>query len=41
VPDLIDIDISHIELEKMLSKSYIKENLKTIQIGYDLNVYEG
>ncbi len=37
---LIDIDISHIELEKMLPKSYIKENLKAIQVGYDLNVYE-
>jgi Pyruvate/2-oxoacid:ferredoxin oxidoreductase gamma subunit len=37
---LIDIDISHIELEKLLPKSYIKENLKAIQIGYDLNVYE-
>ncbi len=37
---LIDIDISHIELEKMLPKSYIKENLKAIQLGYDLNAYE-
>ena len=37
---LIDLDISHIDLEKMLPKSYAKENLKAIQIGYDLNVYE-
>ena len=37
---LIDIDISHIELEKMLPKSYIKENLRAIQVGYDLSVYE-
>ena len=37
---LIDIDISHIELEKILPKSYIKENLKAIQLGYDLNLYE-
>ena len=37
---LIDLDISHIDLEKMLPKSYVKENLKAIQIGYDLNAYE-
>jgi Pyruvate/2-oxoacid:ferredoxin oxidoreductase gamma subunit len=37
---LIDIDISHIELEKLLPKSYIKENRKAIQLGYDLNLYE-
>jgi 2-oxoglutarate ferredoxin oxidoreductase subunit gamma len=37
---LIDIDISHIELEKMLPKSYLKENRKAIQIGFDLNLYE-
>jgi Pyruvate/2-oxoacid:ferredoxin oxidoreductase gamma subunit len=37
---LIGIDISHIELEKMLPKSYIRENLQAIQVGYDLNLYE-
>jgi Pyruvate/2-oxoacid:ferredoxin oxidoreductase gamma subunit len=37
---LIDIDISHIDLEKMLPKSYFKENMKAIQMGYDLNLYE-
>jgi len=37
---LIDIDISHIELEKILPKSYIKENRKAIQLGYDINLYE-
>jgi Pyruvate/2-oxoacid:ferredoxin oxidoreductase gamma subunit len=37
---LIGIDITHIELEKMLPKSYVKENIKAIQLGYDLNVYE-
>jgi Pyruvate/2-oxoacid:ferredoxin oxidoreductase gamma subunit len=37
---LIDVDISHVELEKMLPKSYIKENMKAIQLGYDLNLYE-
>jgi Pyruvate/2-oxoacid:ferredoxin oxidoreductase gamma subunit len=37
---LIDLDISHLELEKILPKSYLKENLKAIQIGFDLNSYE-
>ncbi len=37
---LIDLDISHMDLEKLLPKSYVKENLKAIQLGYDLNVYE-
>jgi len=37
---LIDLDISHIDLEKVLPKSYLKENLKAIQLGYDLNLYE-
>ena len=37
---LVGLDISHIELEKLLPKSYVKENLKAIQIGYDLNLYE-
>jgi len=37
---LIDLDISHVELEKILPKSYLKENLKAIQVGYDLNSYE-
>jgi len=37
---LIDLDISHLELEKLLPKSYLKENLKAIQLGYDLNLYE-
>ena len=37
---LIDIDITHLELEKLLPKSYIRENMKAIQIGYDFNVYE-
>ena len=37
---LIDLDISHLELEKLLPKSYLKENLKAIELGYDLNLYE-
>jgi Pyruvate/2-oxoacid:ferredoxin oxidoreductase gamma subunit len=37
---LIDLDISHMELEKLLPKSYGKENLKAVQMGYDLNLYE-
>ena len=37
---LIDLDISQIELEKLLPKSYLKENLKAIQLGYDVNLYE-
>jgi len=37
---LIDLDISHVELEKILPKSYLKENLKAIQIGYDFNLHE-
>ena len=37
---LIDVDISHIELEKLLPKSFVKENWKAIQLGYDLNLYE-
>ena len=37
---LVDIDIHHIELEKLLPRTYLKENLKAIQIGYDMNVYE-
>jgi hypothetical protein len=37
---LIDLEISHIELEKLLPKSYLKENLKAIQLGYDINLYE-
>ena len=37
---LIDIDITHVELEKLLPKSYAKENLKAIRLGYDLNLYE-
>jgi Pyruvate/2-oxoacid:ferredoxin oxidoreductase gamma subunit len=37
---LIDLDISHVDLEKLLPKSYVKENLKAIQLGYDLNMYE-
>ncbi|NWG04320.1 MAG: 2-oxoacid:acceptor oxidoreductase family protein [Syntrophaceae bacterium] len=37
---LIDIDISRMELEKFLPKSYVKENLKAIQYGYDVNLYE-
>ena len=37
---LIDIDISHVELEKILPKSYIKENMGAIQLGYDLSLYE-
>jgi Pyruvate/2-oxoacid:ferredoxin oxidoreductase gamma subunit len=37
---IIDLDISHIELEKLLPKSYLKENLKYDSIGYDLNLYE-
>jgi Pyruvate/2-oxoacid:ferredoxin oxidoreductase gamma subunit len=37
---LIDIDISRMELEKMLPRSYAKENVRAIQTGYDLNLYE-
>ena len=37
---LIGLDTSHVELEKILPKSYLKENLKAIHIGYDLNSYE-
>ncbi len=37
---LIDIDITHVELEKMLPRSYIKDNMRAIQIGFDLNLYE-
>src|SRR4030066_1459916 len=37
---LVGIDISHVALEKILPKSYAKENMKAIQIGYDLNVFE-
>jgi len=37
---LIGLDLSHLELEKLLPKSYLKENLKAIQLGYDLNLYE-
>jgi len=37
---LIGIDISQIELEKLLPKSYVKENRGAIQIGYDLGLYE-
>jgi Pyruvate/2-oxoacid:ferredoxin oxidoreductase gamma subunit len=37
---LIGIDINHMELENLLPKSYVKENLKAIQTGYDLNLYE-
>jgi Pyruvate/2-oxoacid:ferredoxin oxidoreductase gamma subunit len=37
---LIGIDISHVELEQMLPKTYAKENLKAIRLGYDLNLYE-
>jgi len=37
---LIGLEITHMELEKLLPKSYPKENLKAIQLGYDLNLYE-
>ncbi len=37
---LIGLEVSHMELEKLLPKSYLKENLKAIQLGYDLNLYE-
>jgi len=37
---LIDLDITHVELEKVLPKSYLKENKKAIQFGYDLSLYE-
>ena len=37
---LIDVDISHVELEKILPKSYVKENMGAIRVGYDLNLYE-
>jgi Pyruvate/2-oxoacid:ferredoxin oxidoreductase gamma subunit len=37
---LIGLDISHVELEKLLPKSYIKENREAIQVGYDLGLYE-
>jgi len=37
---LIGLDISHLELEKLLPKSSVKENMNAIQVGYDLNLYE-
>ncbi len=37
---LVDVDISPQDLEKYLPKSYLKENLKAIQVGYDVNLYE-
>ncbi len=37
---LIDLEISDVELERFLPTSYLKENLKAIQWGYDLNLYE-
>ena len=37
---LIDLDISHLELERLLPKSYVRENLKAIQMGFDFNLYE-
>ena len=36
----VEVDISQMELEKLLPRSYAKENLKAIQLGYDLNLYE-
>ncbi|OGP60589.1 MAG: hypothetical protein A2162_05380 [Deltaproteobacteria bacterium RBG_13_52_11b] len=37
---LIDIGISHVELEKILPKSCIKDDMGAIQLGYDLSLYE-
>jgi len=37
---LIGLDVHPLELEKVLPKSYLKENLQALQVGYDLNVYE-
>lgn len=37
---LVDVHMNPIELEKLLPKSYVKENLRAIQTGYDLNLYE-
>ena len=37
---LIGLEVHPLELEKILPKSYLKDNLKAIQVGYDLNVYE-
>ena len=37
---LIGLEIDPPDLEKFLPRTYLKENLKAIQIGYDLNVYE-
>jgi len=37
---LIGLDVHHLELEKILPKSYLKENLKAIETGYDLCAYE-
>jgi Pyruvate/2-oxoacid:ferredoxin oxidoreductase gamma subunit len=37
---LIGLDMHTLELEKVLPKSYLKENLQAIQVGFDLNAYE-
>ncbi len=37
---LIGLEFHPADLEKMLPKSYLKENLQAIQMGYDLNAYE-
>lgn len=37
---LIGVDVHQVELEKLLPRTYLKENLKAIQIGYDMNVFE-
>jgi Pyruvate/2-oxoacid:ferredoxin oxidoreductase gamma subunit len=37
---LVDVHMNPVELEKLLPKSYVKENLRAIQTGYDLNLYE-
>ena len=37
---LIGLDLTQVELESHLPASFAKENLRAIQFGYDMNLYE-
>jgi Pyruvate/2-oxoacid:ferredoxin oxidoreductase gamma subunit len=37
---LVGLDLGALDLERLLPKSNLKENLKAIQLGYDLNLHE-
>jgi Pyruvate/2-oxoacid:ferredoxin oxidoreductase gamma subunit len=37
---LIGLDLPHLALESYLPASYARENLKAIQFGYDMNLYD-